>query len=138
MSTGNAGAAIGLANTNKVGPLGAYVQTVGPTTVADAQAGNRDPSSSVNFMGPSGPANFDYNALGEAIGFTAPANNGAAAGKTAQWIQLGVGGLTNAQTRVNISAGVGTYNAAGTHDVFCSLYANRTLPANTYCWAFER
>ncbi len=139
MSTGNAGAALGLVNTSKVAAIGGFVQRTPAATVLDAQTGNVNPAAGMGYMGTNGVANYDYNALGEAIGFThVAATQGVnATAKTAQWVQLGVGGLTNAQTGVTIVAGVATFNAVPTHRVYASLYANRTLPINTYCWAFE-
>lgn len=138
MSTGNAGAAIGLANTNKILPIGTYLQLTGTSSAAGAAAGNANPAGSVNVLGASGGGNYDNNHIGESIGFTLPANSGATQGaKTAQWVQLGVGGLTNVQQGVTIVAGVATFSATPTHNVFAAYEANRTLPAGTYCWAFE-
>ena len=76
MSTGNGGACAGLANTNKQGPIGTYVQDVGVL----GQAG---PEAVCDYTGVNGKTSYDTNVLGETIGFTVPSNSGAAAGKTA-------------------------------------------------------
>ena len=119
MSAGNAGAAIGLANTNKVGPIGAYVQdALHPTAENDYAGINADVS-------------YVTNVLGEAIGFTAYGTQGAVRGKTAQWVQNGATALVPTD-KVTIAAGVATKdNSTGTHTVFA------TVPANAFFWAFE-
>lgn len=131
MSAGNAAAAIGLANTNKIKPLGPYVQDVGVTggTVAG-------PESDGNHAGINGRTYYESNVLGEAVGFVAPANSGVATGKTAQWV-TNTGSLAAGTTRVNIAAGVATANATGTHDIFITVPV-AGLAANKFFWAFER
>ena len=102
MSTGNAAAAIGLANTNKQGPIGPYVQ--------DALA----PSAANNYIGINTKTSYSYNALGEAIGFTAATNEEAAAGGVGVWVKS-LSDLVPTD-KVTIVAGEATLdNAAGTH-----------------------
>lgn len=131
MSAGNAAAAIGLANTNKQLCIGAYAQDVGVTggTVAG-------PGADGEYAGINGRTYYESNVLGEAVGFTAPTNSGAAAGKTAQWV-TNTGVLAAGTTRVNLAAGVATANASGTHDIFITVPA-AGLAANKFFWAFER
>lgn len=132
MSAGNAGACIGLANTSKQGPIGAYVQDVGVL----GQAG---PEAVVNYLGSNGNTVYDSNVIGEAVAgpFTVPANSGAATGKVAQWV-TNTGVLAAGTTRVAITAGVATAdNAAGAYDIFIPIPA-AGLAANKFFWAFQR
>jgi len=129
MSTGNAGAAIGLANTNKIGPIGAYVQDVGIIGIAG-------PSAEKNYAGCNGNVYYDNNVLGEAAGFLADANSGAATGKEAQWVTSTVG-IAAGTTKVAITLGDATAdNATGTHAIFMTIPA-AGLPADSWFWAFE-
>lgn len=126
MSTGNACAAIGLANTNKIPAIGAYVQDITQPV---------GPGADGPCIGPIGPGFWDRNVMGEEIGFTCPATGGAATGKTAQWV-ISTVGLAAGTTRVNITAGDAVANASGTYDVYGVPAAG--VPANSYFWAFER
>lgn len=127
MSAGNACAQIGVANTNKIPMIGGYKQVASGGTPAQAAAAAGD------FAGVNGSVYWDRNVLGEAVGFTCPANTGASEGKTAQWVSTA--GLAAGTTKVAIAAGVATAdNATGTHSV--------TIPAAgitgaAYLWAFE-
>lgn len=130
MSTGNAGAAVGLANSSKQQPIGAYVRDTGVL-------GEAGPGASDNYEGVNGKAVYDSNVLGEAVAFTARANSGAAIGKTAQWV-TNTGALAAGTTRVAITAGVATAdNAAGAYDIFIAIPA-AGLAANKFFWAFQR
>lgn len=132
MSTGNAGAAVGLANTNKIVNLGPYTQDVGVLG-----GGTSGPSANDNYMSVNGATAYDSNVVGEAIGFTARANSGAAIGKTAQWV-TNTGTLAAGTTRVAVAAGVATAdNAAGAYDLFINVPA-AGLAANKFFWVFER
>jgi hypothetical protein len=132
MSTGNAAAAIGLANTNKRGPIGAYVQDVGITPAG----GIAGPSASKDYAGCNGNVYYDRNAVGEAAGFLANANSGATDIKTAQWVTSTVG-IAAATTKVAITAGDAVAdNATGTHGIYMKIPA-AGLPANSWFWAFE-
>lgn len=130
MSAGNAGAMIGLANTNKQPMIGGYKQ------VASGGTPPQDAAAATNFIGVNGGEFWNRNVLGEAVGFTALANTGVAAGKTAQWV-ISTAGLVAGTTAVTIAAGDATAdNATGTHDVFNVPAAG--VPANSYFWAFEK
>ena len=132
MSAGNAGAAIGLANTNKIANIGSYVQDVGVT--GGSVAG---PSANDNYAGINGRTFYESNVMQEAIGFTARANSGAAIGKLAQWV-TNTAPLAAGTTRVAVAAGVATAdNAAGAYDLFIAVPA-AGLPANKYFWVFQR
>lgn len=125
MSTGNAAAMIGLANTNKIPMIGGYKQA-NPN-----KWGAAGPYDGVN-----GEVFWNRNVLGEAIGFVAPSAEAAAAGKNAQWVTSTVG-LAAATTRVNLTAGDAVANAAGTHNVY-GVPAVGGIPANSFFWVFER
>ena len=132
MSTGNASAALGLANTNKIKALGSYVQDAGVT--GGAVAG---PGADGGYVGINGRTYYESNVLGEAVGFTAPANSGAATGKTAQWV-TNTGSLAAGTTRVDITTGVATANnSTGAYDIFIAVPA-AGLAANKFFWAFQR
>ena len=129
MSAGNGAAMIGLANTNKIPMIGAYVQVTSTGTP------RQDASAAGPFIGIAGGVFWNRNVVGEAIGFTVPGNTGATAGKLAQWV-TSTAGLAAGTTRVNIAAGDATANGAGTYDVYDVPAAG--VPANSFFWAFER
>lgn len=132
MSTGNAGAAVGLANTNKQANLGPYTQDVGIT--GGKVSG---PSANDNYAGINGNTYYESNVVGEAIAFTARTNSGAAIGKVAQWV-TNTGTLAAGTTRVAVTAGVATAdNAAGAYDLFIKVPA-AGLAANKFFWVFQR
>lgn len=129
MSTGNGGAAIGLANSNKSGPIGAYVRDTG-------SVGKAGPSAVVSYAGANGDVYYDHNAVGEAKAFTVPANSGAAAGKTAQWVTNSLL-MAAGTTKVTITAGdAAADNATGTHSIYFVI-PTAGIPANSWFWAFE-
>lgn len=120
MSAGNAGAAIGLANTVKIGAVGAYVQNTVNPCASDA------------YFGTNAKTSYKTNVLGESISpdFIVEGNSGTVYGKNMQWVQSASTLVPG--NRVNIAAGVATLNAAGTHDVYCNAVAG------DYFWAVER
>ena len=125
MSAGNACAAIGLANTNKIPMIGGYRQGNTPKFGAEGP-----------FIGCRGDVQYSYNALGEAVGYTCPSAEAAATGKTAQWVSTSAG-LAAGTTRVAVAAGVATAdNAAGAFNVYGVPAAG--VPANSYFWVFAR
>lgn len=129
MSTGNAAAAIGLANTNKRGPIGAYVRDIGTIGVAG-------PSAAQDYAGVNGNAYYASNVVGEAKGFIAEGNSGATAGKDAVWVTASAG-IAAGTTKVTITAGdAAADNATGTHAIYMTIPA-AGLPANSWFWAFE-
>ena len=138
MSTGNACAAIGLANTNKVVGIGVYEQDVG--VVQGNKVGNPGPEAYGGYNGINGTTAYDRNVLGEAAGFLVPSNAGSAAGKDAIWATNSSGTLAAGTTRCAITAGgVATAdNAAGAYDVFVVTPSVTALPQNSWFWGFTR
>lgn len=127
MSTGNGAAVIGLANTNKVPAIGAYVQ--------DQTAPG--PSADGPYMGAQGVTYWASNWLGEEPGFTVPGNSGAAAGKLAQWVTSGASPVTvPADGRMTITAGTAVA-ASGTGLYKSFVPATTVIPAGSFFWAFE-
>jgi hypothetical protein len=121
MSVGNAGAAIGLANSNKQVPIGSLV--------ADAL----DPTAGVNYAGVNMRTFWDRNWLGEdpAGPFTVSSCN---AGKVATWVTSGAAPIVvSADSTMAVSgAGVATAAAAG---AFKSFFApGVTIPAGSFFW----
>jgi hypothetical protein len=130
MSQGNASAAIGLANTNKVPGIGGFAQdTVNP--------GAEGPYAGIN-----GLTYYDYNPVQEtdfatSPGFTLPSDSGAASGKVARLCWTNASTLTvPADGRVSIStAGVATAaSGAGLYKTI--IPAATVIPAANYFWAF--
>ena len=149
MSAGNACAMIGLANTNKIPPIGVYVQDTG-LNLAGTLVSGPGPSASGPFIGANGSAAesannglygasyWTWNWLGEIVNqpYTVPANSGAAAGKTAQWVWTNLTPLTvPADGRVTITAGVAVA-ASGTGLSKTFIKAGTVIPAGAYFWAF--
>lgn len=130
MSAGNLSAQLGVANTNKIGPLGPYVQDA-------VSAGQAGPSINGEAIGVNGLTYYASNVMGELADgtTTVPSNSGAAAGKTATWCITNAG-LAAATLRVDVTAGVAVANnGAGLYDVNCAAAA---VPAGSYLWAFLR
>jgi hypothetical protein len=130
MSQGNLGAAIGLANTNKIGPVGAYVQ------------GSTPPpgwSAADSYFGVNGSTYYDRNVVDEdrsvTNGITVAGNSGAAAGKAARWVQNTALLTVGADQTIAVSAtGVAT---AGTGAAFkTALPVGTAIPANSFFWVF--
>ena len=133
MSAGNAGAAIGLANTNKSGPIGAYVQDV------HTGAGEAGPTAVVTYMGTNGITAYDRNVLGELVdpAFTVPSNSGAATGKNAQWVTTGGSPMTVAADGLCAVSAQGVVTALATTGTFKTYIAPGTvIPAGSYLWVF--
>lgn len=132
MSTGNAAAAIGLANTSKVTQVGPYVQDVG---VADGAVAG--PSAIYDHIGVNGRTYYDRNVLGEAAGFVSESNSGVAVGKDAVW-STNTALIADGTTRVGLTVGVAVAdNATGVYDIFLNIPTDG-LPANSWFWSFER
>jgi hypothetical protein len=133
MSAQNLAAQIGVANTNKIPAIGAYVQDA-------LTAGFSGPGAdSAQAIGVNGLGYWASNVMGEAVDGTTlcPANSGAVTGRTAQWV-TNTALIAAATTRVNIAAGVATAdNATGTHDINSGV-GNPAIPANSFFWAFQR
>lgn len=135
MSTGNASAAIGLANTVKVPSIGVYTQ--------DQTAPG--PGSDGPHMGVQGVTSWSYNAMGEDVGFLAPSTSGAAgitqagvdSGKKAQWVTSGAAAVTvPADGRMTITAGTAVA-ASGTGLYKSFIPATTVIPAGSFFWVFE-
>jgi hypothetical protein len=133
MSAGNAGAAIGLANTNKNGPIGVYVQDV------HTNAGEAGPAAEVSYDGVNGATYWDRNVIDELVdpAFIVPANSGAAAGKNAHWVTTGAAPMTVAADGLcDVALGVVTALATtGTYKTY--LPAATVVPAGAFLWVFE-
>jgi hypothetical protein len=126
MSQGNAAAAIGIANTNKIPMIGVYVQdTTEP-----------GPGSEGPYFGVAGPFYWNNNWLGEDAGFLAPSTSGAATGKTAQWTTSGASPVTvPADGRVTVTGGTAVA-ASGTGLSKVFIPAAAVIPAGSWFWSF--
>ena len=133
MSAGNAAAAIGLANTNKIPMIGTYVQDITP-----AGPGSEGPYIGCLGMGTTGPlsAYWDNNWLQEDIGFTCPATSGTVTGKTGQWVTTDAAAMTVAADGLcAVTDGVVTAAAStGAYKTF--LPAATVVPAGSFLWVF--
>jgi len=119
MSTGNGGAAIGLANSNKIVPIGS------PPLVPDVL----DPTAGVNYMGVNLKTNYSYNSLGEAAGFTVPSQN---AGLNCQWVTNTAPLVVSADATMAVAAGVATAAVAGAFK--SGQVIGTTIPAGSWFW----
>lgn len=147
MSTGNAAAAVGLANTVKIPSIGAYVQDI----LQPVAPGNDGP-----YIGSTGPTYWNYNWLGEDVGFLAPSTSGVLGttnvgptppntgasdvgnplGKRAQWCTNAVALTVPADGRVTVTAGVAV--AASGTGLYKTFVAPATvMPIGSFFWAFE-
>ena len=144
MSAGNACAAIGLANTNKIPMIGLYVQD------ADGPPG---PSASGPYIGCSGSATgknglnggsyWNRNVVDELVAgaanvpFTVPADSGAAAGKLAQWVWTSASPMTVAVDGLCSVSATGVVTATASTGVFKTFIDPGTVvPAGSYLWVF--
>ena len=139
MSAGNACAAIGLANTNKIPMIGLYVQD------ADGPPG---PSASGPYIGCSGSvtgnnglnggAYWASNVQGEDVTgpYTVPADSGAATGKLAHWVWNSASAMTVAADGLcSVTAGVVTATpTTGLYKTF--ITPGTVVPAGSYLWVF--
>jgi hypothetical protein len=130
MSIGNLGAAIGLANTNKIPCIGAYAQGVTPPPGW---------SASDSYMGVNGSVYYNRNVLDEDYtasgGITVNGNSGAATGKLARWVSNTASLTVGADQTIAVSAGgVAT---AGTAAAYKTPFAvSAVIPANSFFWVF--
>lgn len=121
MSTGNAGAAIGLANTNKIQPIGGLV------------ADTAEPNAGIVYMGVDIDTYWDRNWLGEDV---SPAFSFASCNspKTMQWVTNTANLTVPADGRVAVSgAGVATA-ASGSGAFVTKIPATTVIPANSFFW----
>ena len=130
MSQGNAAAAIGLANTNKIAPIGAYIQRL------------NSPSASGDYAGVNALTYWDYNPVQESDwsatnGFTVPANSGAATGKTARLVSTGASPMTVAADGLCSVSAAGVVTATATTGLYKThIAAGTVVPAGAFLWVF--
>jgi len=132
MSNGNASAAIGLANTNKIPMIGGYIR--------DETAPG--PTAEGPYMGVIGTQYFDRNPVDEwdfaaAGGFVLPGTSGAATGKNARLTWTSASPMTVAVDGLcSVSAG-GVITATVTTGLYKTyIPAGTIVPAGAYLWAF--
>ena len=118
MSTGNGGAAIGLANTFKRAHIGATVLTT------PALAG-------VDYLGTNGTTYWDRNWLQEDPGFSLISNVPA---KNAVWATNPASLTVPADRRLSVTAGGIATASAGTGLFLTALAAGTVIPANSWFW----
>lgn len=128
MSQGNAGAAVGLANTNKTPMIGAYIQD----TI--------DPNAAVNYAGINALSYWGYNPVDERYditnGFTVNSTSGVSAGKVARLVYTGASPVViPADGRCSVSAG-GVVTAASGAGLYKAYMPNKTIPTAQYFWVF--
>jgi hypothetical protein len=129
MSQGNAAAAIGLANTNKIPAIGAYVQRL-LTPTADGP-----------YIGANAITQWTYNPVQEDFaasgGFTVPANSGAATGKVARLVSTGASPMTVAADGLCSVSAAGVVTATATTGLYKTYIAAATvIPAGAFLWVF--
>ena len=152
MSAGNACAAIGLTNTNKIPFIGLYVQDTALNLAGNALSGP-GPSASGPYIGCSGSdvgpnglntaAYWDRNVIGEVVGaagnpaYTVPSNSGAATGKTARWTTTGASAMTVAVDGLCSVSADGVLTATATTGLYKVFITPATVvPAGSFLWAF--
>lgn len=134
MSQGNLGAAIGLANTNKVPGIGTYVQTSAPPPGPEAW--------NAEYIGVNGSNYWANNWLGEDYtvsgGITVNSDAGATTGKAARWVSTGGSAMTVAADGLcSVSAG-GVVTATPTTGLYKTyLTPASVVPAGSFLWVFE-
>jgi len=127
MSQGNAAAAIGLANTNKIPAIGEYVQVV------------TRPSADGPYIGVNSLTQWTYNPVQEDFaasgGFTVPANSGAATGKVARLVSTGASPMTVAADGLCSVSAAGVVTATATTGLYKTYIAAGTvIPAGAFLW----
>ena len=132
MSQGNASAAIGLANTNKIPAIGGYLQD---TTALG-------PSAEGYYAGVNAYGTWDYNPVQETDysatgGFTVPSNSGAATGKVARLVFTNAAPMTVAADGLCSVSAAGVVTALATTGLYKTfITAGTVIPAGTYLWVF--
>lgn len=119
MSTGNGGAAIGLANSNKIVPIGS------PPLVPDVL----DPTAGVAYMGVNLKGNWSYNWLGEAADFSVPSQN---AGQNCRWVTNTAALTVSADGTMAVAAGVATAAVGGAFK--SGQVPAQVIAANSWFW----
>ena len=123
MSTGNAGAAIGLANTNKIAVIGAVV--------ADAN----EPTAGITYMGPNLNMYWNSNWLGEDISTAAFSFASCNSPKTIQWVTTGASPVVvPADGRLAVSASGVATASAGAGAFVTKIAPTTSIPAGSWFW----
>lgn len=131
MSQGNACAAIGLANTNKIPMIGGYLQNVAaPSPTADGP-----------YIGVNPITQWTYNPVQEDFeptnGFTVPATSGAAEGKVGRLVSTGAAPMTVAADGLCSVSAAGVVTATATTGLYKTYIAPATVvPAGAFLWVF--
>ena len=130
MSVGNLGAAIGLANTNKIPFIGTYVQTATPPP---------GPEASDSYVGVNGTGYWNRNVIDEDYtasgGIVVNGNSGVAAGKAARWVSNTAQLTVSAdQTCAVTAGGVVTAGTAQAYKTYNKV--GTVIPANSFMWVF--
>ena len=132
MSAGNACAAIGLANTNKIPQIGGYLQD---TDVPG-------PSTEGPYIGINSVMYWKYNPVDEVgystdPGFTAPSDSGAATGKVARLVSTGASAMTVAADGLCSVSTAGVVTATPTTGLYKTFIPAATvIPLGAYLWVF--
>jgi hypothetical protein len=133
MSQGNGQAMIGLANTNKIPAIGAYVQTATPPPGPEADG---------PYIGVNGTGWWSYNPVQESDyaitnGFTVNGNSGAATGKAARLVSTGGSAMTVAADGLCSVSATGVVTATATTGLYKTYIAPATVvPAGAFLWVF--
>jgi len=131
MSQGNLGAAIGLANTNKIPFIGLYVQASTPPP---------GPEAADSYIGVNGSTYYNRNVVDEdytvAGGLVVNSDSGVAAGKAARWVSNTAQMTVAADGLCSVSAG-GVLTATPTTGLYKTyIPAATVIPANSFLWVF--
>ena len=132
MSAGNASAAIGLANTNKIPMIGGYLQD---TDVPG-------PSAEGPYIGINAVMYWKYNPVDEtdyatSPGFTAPSDSGAATGKVARLVSTGASAMTVAADGLCSVSTAGVVTATPTTGLYKTFITpGVVIPIGAYLWVF--
>jgi hypothetical protein len=133
MSQGNAGAAIGLANSNKIPFIGSYVQASTPPP---------GPEAADSYVGVNGYAYWPYNPVQESDysatnGFVVNSNSGVAAGKAARLVSTGASPMTVAADGLCSVSAAGVVTATPTTGLYKTyLPPALVIPASSFLWVF--
>lgn len=131
MSAGNACAAIGLANTNKIPMIGGYIR--------DEHAPG--PGANGPYAGVIGKGYWSRNIMDEDVtvsgGYNVPATSGAATGKVGRWVTTGASPMTVAADGLCSVSATGTITATATTGLYKTyITAATVIPAGSFLWAF--
>lgn len=132
MSQGNAAAAIGLANSNKIPSIGGYLQD--STAPGPSAEGPYNGINATTYWGYNPVDEPDYSATN---GFTVPANSGAATGKDARLVSTGASPMTVAADGLCSVSATGVVTATATTGLYKTYITPATvIPAGSFLWVF--